>query len=171
MYAAAEQFAVPPEVKAFRNDAERLGMICDLEHWYVTPEWAATFRQHLRSLLPIAVAGNPWAQYSVACIYMGGYVYSCQEECIANHDQDTKEFSLWLERCARQGFAAAVDNLITDGVGPEAERLRSICKEAEMWHSVPVEEHGLPVYPPSLFEETMQIAYGNNATFQETHLK
>ena len=135
-------------------------MVGDESHWYVTPEWAKQFREHLARLLPLAAAGNPWAQYSVANIYMCGYLYTTESEAIANHHKDSTEMSGWLERAAQQGFVAAVDNLITNGVGPEAERLRNICREVESQTVISTEKHGLPVLPASLSEEVWRRAYG-----------
>lgn len=152
MYSAPDHFETPVEVTAFNHDCSDLGMICDLEHWYVTPEWAAKFQAHLEKLLPIATAGNPWAQYSVASIYMCGYLYSSQNDYDANYYKDSQAMSLWLEKCARQGFVAAVDNLVVVGVGPEADRLRRISNEVESQTRIPHNEQGIPVYPPSLFE-------------------
>lgn len=163
MYSAPSHFKVPAEVTAFWRDSESLGMICDLDHWYITPDWAKKFQSHLEGILPIAAAGNPWAQYAVACIYMSGYLYSTQDDCIANHEQDAIEFSVWLEKCARQGFVAAVDNLITTGVGPEAERLREISRTIESQTSAPDDEQYIPVVPPGFFERVWQLAYAQNS--------
>lgn len=136
-------------------------MISDGDHWYITPDWENLFRRHLAALLPIASAGNPWAQYSVAVLYMNGYLYSTEAEAIANYHKDSIELSGWLVLCARQGFVAAVDNIITSGVGPEAERLRGILREVEAQSVIPTEEHGLPVYPPTIFAEVWRRAYGS----------
>lgn len=162
MYTAPSHYPIPPEVTAFQSDMENLGMICDGEHWYVTPAWAEKFQTHLAKLLPVATAGNPWAQYAVATIYMGGYVYSSQDECFANYENDAKELSSWLEKCARQGFVAAVDNLITVGVGAEAERLRGIARAVESQSVIPRNEQGMPTYPPSFCEKVWLLAYGQD---------
>lgn len=138
-------------------------MICDIERWYITPAWAEKFQTHLAKLRPIAIAGDPWAQYAVATIYMGGYLYSSQDGYIANYENDAKELSLWLEKCARQGFVAAVDNLITNGVGPEAERLRGIAREVESQSVIPQNEQGVPTYPPSFCERVWLLAYGQDS--------
>ena len=163
MYSVPSYFEIPAEVTAFWRDSENFGMICDLDHWYVTPEWAKKFQAHLASIQPIAAAGNPWAQYSVASIFMAGYLHCAQDDCIANHDKDSKELSLWLEKCARQGFVVAVDNLITNGVGSEAERLRRISREVESEFFIPHNEQGMPVFPPSFCEKVWKIAYGQDS--------
>ena len=163
MYSVPSRFEIPAEVAEFRRDTEALGMIGDLDRWYVTPEWANRFQAHLAKILPIAQAGNPWAQYSVASLYMCGYLYSTRDDRMANHDKDAEVFSLWLEKCARQGFVAAVDNLITDGVGVEADRLRRICRAVESQSFIPHDEQGIPVYPPSICERVWQLAYGDDS--------
>jgi hypothetical protein len=42
------------EIRAYLADCDALGMIGDLEDWYVTEEWAAKFRSHLQKLLILA---------------------------------------------------------------------------------------------------------------------
>ncbi|NJN47163.1 MAG: sel1 repeat family protein, partial [Candidatus Competibacteraceae bacterium] len=81
---------------------------------------------HFNKLLKLAEAGDPWAQYNVGNMYFGGYLYSSEEDFKNNYETDIKKCSHWLEKAARQGFVAAVDNLVVVGVGPEAERLREI---------------------------------------------
>lgn len=118
--------AETPEILAFWADCEAVGVVNDLEHWYITPEWAEKFRLHQLTLTPLAESGNPLAQCSIATILLLGYCYSSAEEQLENHDRDSKEMTNWLVRSARQGLVAAVDNLVTCGVGTEAERLRAI---------------------------------------------
>lgn len=117
------------EIRAFWADCDAVGVVNDLEHWYVTEEWAAKFRSHLQTLLILAESGNPWAQSYVAGIYMVGYCYTSYAEFERNYERDAAEMSNWLVRVSRQGIVIAVDNLITTGVGPEAERVRGIWRE------------------------------------------
>lgn len=132
------------EITAFWADCEALGAVCDVNNWHVTTEWADKFAQHLRSLFPLAEGGNALAQYYVAAIYMLGYCYTSAEEQAENYQRDMLEMSKWLERAARQGIVAAVDNLVTMGVGPEAERVRVISREVlelrKAGHLLPIGE-------------------------------
>jgi TPR repeat protein len=119
------------EVVAFRADCEALGVVSEMDNWYVTEEWAGKFSEHLRRLRPLAESGNPLAQYSVAVIYMIGYTHSSLEDRIASYQDDVAKTTDWLVRAARQGMVVAIDNLITHGQGPEVERLRSIAMEVD----------------------------------------
>ena len=121
--------AETPELTSLREDQDSLGMIYDGTHWYITEAWAEKFRGHFAALLPLAEVGNPLAQYHIAGLLMFGYCYESQRECEQNYSTDMVQMSAWLERAARQGVVAAVDNLITSGVGTEAERLRKIFAE------------------------------------------
>jgi len=167
MYKAPEQFKIPTEVKEFQSDCESLGMIQDLDNWYITAEWRQKFKGHFEKLLKLAEAGDPWAQYNVGNMYFGGYLYSSEEEFKDNYETDIKECSRWLEKAARQGFVAAVDNLAVVGVGPEAERLREISKQVEKEHPEFIQkwekDANVPVITPSFFEAVWERAYGNNS--------
>ena len=167
MYEIPKEYIVPKEVKDFQSDCDLLGMICDGNNWYITPEWAECFKKHLKKILPLAEAGDPWAQYNLGSIYTGGYQYSIQEEFESNYEADTLEGSKWLEKAARKGFVVAVDNLVVIGLGDEAERLREISKKVKQEHPEFIQkwEHdkSLPVILPSFFEKVWKIAYGNNS--------
>jgi hypothetical protein len=123
--------AETPETIALREDQIALGALNDDENWYVTEAWAAKFRDHFAALLPLAEAGNPLAQYQIAGLLMLGYRQCSLRECEENYPTEVVQMSSWLERAARQGVVVAVDNLITSGVGAEAERLRKITAEVE----------------------------------------
>lgn len=117
------------ETEAYLADCEALGKVNDENNWYVTEEWANKFRMHLDSLRAIAEKGNPLAQCYVAAILLLGNCYTSSQEQLLNYPRDAEEMSYWLERCARQGLVAAVDTLVTCGVGPESERLREIASQ------------------------------------------
>ena len=145
--------AETPEIQASVHDRAALGVVCDLNNWYVTPERAARFRQHLSVLLPLAEAGNPLAQSEVAAIYMLGCCYSSESEFRGNYRSDILAMSDWLARAARQGVTVAVDNLVSIGIGPEAERLRALALEVEHDHRSGRQ------FPPG---ETWRRAYGTS---------
>jgi len=107
MYKIPTQFVIPKEVEDFHNDCDNLGMINDMDNWYITTEWQFKFKQHLDKLLVLAELGDPWAQYNVGQLYSGGYIYSDEEEFKENYVSDVTIASKWLEKSARQGFVIA----------------------------------------------------------------
>lgn len=131
MYPTDDNFEVnvPPEVSNFRSDFESLGVVNDLDNWYVTGQWAEKFEAHFNDLLPLAEQGHVLAQYSLAIIHMMGLRYSSIELAKANYSQDISQMSQWLELAAKQGYMGAIDILGAMGVGEEAERLRGIIVE------------------------------------------
>jgi hypothetical protein len=140
------------EIVAFWRDLDSVGPINDCSgRWLISEEWAAKFRMHLQTLMPLAERGNVWAQYGVASICMLGCRYTSNEEQMANCEHDLAEMTRWLVRAARQGCAIALDNLISAGYGAEAERVRSIC------HEIEAEKKAGKLFPEG---EVMRRAYG-----------
>ncbi|MCF6194363.1 MAG: hypothetical protein L3J46_08545, partial [Kangiellaceae bacterium] len=121
-----QSFKIPAEVELLQNDTDALGMVNDSDNWYVTEEWVQKFRNHLKVILPLAENGDPVAQYNVATIYLCGYLYSSEEKAIKAYEADAIVMSKWFERAARSGYVVAIDNLISTGVGDEAERLKRL---------------------------------------------
>jgi TPR repeat protein len=141
-------------------------MVNDSNHWYVTREWASKFMVHVESLRVLAVAGDPWAQYRLGNVYFLGVLYCSEQELIRNNEADTVKGSYWLEKAARQGFVAAVDNLVIVGVGPEAERLRILSREVDSDHQEYIQwsqDSRLPAITPAHFETVWKRAYGNGS--------
>lgn len=167
MYKAPEQFTVPDEVREFQKDCYSLGMINDLENWYVTQELSNKFKGHCEKLLKLAESGEPWAQYNLGRIYLSGYLYSSMEEFQRYYEKDVITGSKWLEKAARQGFVAAVDNLVVVGVGSEADRLRKISTKVEKEHPEFIQkwekDEKIPVITPAFFVTVWEIAYGNHS--------
>lgn len=162
MYKAPEQFVIPDEVVAFHNDCEALGKVNDLENWYITTEWRLKFKEHETNLLKLAESGEPWSQYNLGTIYSSGYLYTSCEEFQKNYENELIEVSKWLEKAARQGFVAAVDNLVTIGIGAESDRLRRVSQEIEKENQERIkwdENYKLPVIMPSFFEAVYKKAY------------
>lgn len=120
-----------PELIAFEKDLDDLGMISTLEEWFITEAWAMRFKAHFQKLLVQAEAGNALAQSALGTIYFFGCCYTSREEHKANYDKDIVEMTYWLLRSTRQGVVAAIDLLISMGVGPEVERLRGIFREVD----------------------------------------
>ena len=119
-------FDIPKEVESYLEDSRVLGAVNDGDNWYVTAEWADTFRTHLNIILPLAKLGGAVAQYHVAAIYLCGCLYSSEKDAERAYEVDIVEMSKWLEYSAKAGYIAAIDSLITTGVGDEAERLKAI---------------------------------------------
>jgi len=120
---------IKPEVQSFLDDSRRLGVIGDGENWYITKKWALIFQEHLNTLLLLAEKNEPLSQYQVACIYFSGYLYTSEKDAIENYESDIKKASFWFEKAARNKVYSAIDNLISIGVGEEANRLRVIYKD------------------------------------------
>jgi len=167
MYTAPEGFEVPKEVKEFLTDTEKLGVIQDLENWYVTPEWCEKFQQHRAKLQELAEGGEPWSQYHLGNMFFSGYLYSSAEEFEKNYLADVERGSQYLVMAAGQGFVAAVDNLVVTGIGPASDRLRAITREVQKEHPEFIQKwsqnESIPVVLPSLFEEVWERAYGKAA--------
>jgi hypothetical protein len=164
MYRTPERLVVPNEVKKYLSDTEGLGMIQDLNNWFVTPKWCQKFKQHRINLHKLAMEGEPWSQYHLGNMYFNGYLYSSAKECEENYQADIELGSHFLEMAARQGFVAAVDNLVVCGTGEESDRLREITKDVENEHPEFIEkwseDENIPVILPSLFETVWERTYG-----------
>lgn len=167
MYKPPEGFEVPKEVDEFLNDSERLGAIQDLDNWYVTEDWCNKFKKHRDKLQQLADDGEPWSQYHLGNMYFSGYLHSSAEEFERSYFADVERGSQYLEMAARQGFVAAVDNLVGMGIGSESDRLREITKEVEKEHPEFIQKwsqnESLPVIMPSLYETVWERAYGQAA--------
>ncbi len=149
----------PEVVFAFQKDVDELGIVDDQKGWYVTDQWANEFQDHLKALLPLAESGDISAQYSVAAIYICGYLYRSEEEMAENHESDQRELTMWLEKAARGGHWGAIDNLLVLGVGEETERLRKLYKEnIELFEKAPPPSPDWEKSIKTLYE----IAYGGS---------
>ena len=149
---------IKPEVQSFIDDSKKLGVINDGENWFITKKWALKFQEHLDALLLLAQQNDPMSQYQVACIYFSGYLYTSENEAIESYESDIKKASLWFERAIKNKVYSAIDNLITVGVGEEADRLRAIY--AEYKEQFPLKN------PPSVewennLKSLYEIAYKN----------
>ena len=116
----------PAEVVHFNKDLEALGPINVSGKWMITEEWKARFVRHAGALAPLAEKGNMAAHYALATIHMLSLAHSSEKEAVEGEAQDSAQASRWLEGPAASGHLGALDNLLSVGVGPEAERLRSI---------------------------------------------
>jgi TPR repeat protein len=117
---------VAPEVEAYRSDFDAIfnKFAAKPDAWHVDKEWADKFRKHREKLLLLAESGDALAQYSLGTLYMSGYLYTSVPEAINQQTQIEPEMTKWLLSAAKQGVIAALDNLLSVGVGEEADKLR-----------------------------------------------
>ena len=93
----------------------------------------------------------------------GGLCCKTEEEYEAGYAQGIEEATRWWVAAGRQGCSWAVDNLLTLGTGPEAERARSVSQEVErdcphlIGHDKPT---GMPIIGPDFMREVTRRLYG-----------
>ncbi len=147
-------------------------MVQDSDNWYITPDLCRKFKAHFKKLLKLAESDEPWAQYNLGNMYFGGYLYSSKNEFEPNYESDVIKGSKWLEKAARQGFVAAVDNLVVVGMGPEADRLREISREVEEEQPELIQkwekDERIPVITPAFFETVWERAYATAAKLKKS---
>jgi hypothetical protein len=124
---------------------------------------ASLFTELRGQLTPHAEAGHADCQYALAIIAWWGLCCESEEQYEAAYAQGMEEATRWWVAAGRQGCSRAVDNLLTCGVGPEAERARAISKEVTrdsahlIGHDVPT---GMPIYGPAFMKEVARRLYG-----------
>jgi hypothetical protein len=140
-------------------EAHSAACISDPSIWH-HPD-VAEFSELLRLLKPHAESGDMRCQYAVASILWLGLCCESEEQMAASQDSACEEASRWWITLAKQGFTPALDNLVTSGVGPEAQHAR------EAWRQLARERHdlvgsscGMPVYGPEFIEELSRRLYG-----------
>ena len=79
----------------------------------------------------IAEGGHLHCQYALATIHLMKLTCISEEEERQHHEREIVQATRWLIAAARQGCWPAVDNLVTSGVGPEAERARESLRARE----------------------------------------
>src|SRR5688572_371121 len=130
----------------------------DPSRWHA-PDVAEFTR--LRSLLmPHAEAGDARSQYALATIYWQGLCCVSEEDYQRTFQSSIEVATRWWIAAASQGYWHALDNLVTDGVGPEAERARRACAELnEERPDLIGRSHGMPVYGPAFVQELSRRLY------------
>lgn len=114
----------------------------------------------LRGLLAVhAEGGNVRCQYALASIYWQGLCSNAQftrDEYL----QAIEKATLWWVAAAAQGFWPAIDNLVTSGIGPEAERAKQECRKLEKDRPNLIGRQGnMPVYGPEFMQELCKRCY------------
>jgi hypothetical protein len=135
------------------------GCVAETQEWH-RPD-VAEFSELLRLLRPCAESGDMRCQYAVGTILMLGLCCESEEQMAASQASACEEASRWWIVLAKQGFTPALDNLVTSGVGEEAQRAR------EAWRQLGRERrdligasNGMPVYGPEFIEELSRRLYG-----------
>jgi len=123
------------------------------------------FSELFRLLKPYAESGDMRCQYAVATILWLGLCCGSEEQMAASQASACAEASHWWIALARQGFTPALDNLVTSGLGTEAQRAR------EAWRQLARERNELvsswndmPVYRPEFMKELSRRLYGRVIT-------
>ncbi len=119
----------------------------------------------LRALLiPLAEAGEMRCQYALATIYWLGFCCDSEEEYHRNYEETIQIATRWWIAAASQGHWGALDNLITCGVGVEADRVKEACRQFEEQNKHLVGwSHNMPVYGPDFMQAVCKTIYGRVA--------
>lgn len=128
-------------------------------------EWTladvAEFTELFDLLVEYAKAGAADAQYAVASILYLGTRSRSQQEHLGSHALAVKDASVWWVAAARQGHLHALDNLLTCGVGEEAERVRRVAEQMKQERPELVTwTDGMPCLQPHYFVELAKRSYG-----------
>jgi hypothetical protein len=106
-----------------------------------------------------------FCQYALASILWLGLCCTSEAEIQAGRAAALEEATRWWTAAAMQGHWPALDNLVTSGVGADAERAR------ESWHQLEQERpdlvgssHSMPVYGPDFVQELCRRFYGRVIT-------
>lgn len=112
-------------------------------------------------LLPFAKADDMYAQYALATIYWLGLSCKSEEQYFEEYQTLIEKATFWWVAAASQGHWIALDNLLTCGVGEEAERVQNIRDQFEKTHLHLVDRsHDMPLYGPDFMQELCRTVYG-----------
>jgi hypothetical protein len=125
----------------------------------------AEFTELKRLLYPHAKNGNSYCQYALATIYWLGLCCETQEQYLADRTILIEEATRWWIAAASQGLWRAVDNLITSGLGSEAERVKTIADRIEQECPGLIDRtEDMPIYGAEFMQEVCRQAYGQLIT-------
>lgn len=106
-----------------------------------------------------------YCQYALATILSMGLCCESEEQFLAGHSAAREAATHWWIAAAMQGFWPALDNLITSGVGAEAQRASEAFRRLEQERRDLVgSSHGMPVYGPEFVQELSRRFYGRVIT-------
>jgi hypothetical protein len=122
---------------------------------------ADVFQALVTRLRPAAEAGHLHSQYALATIHLMKLTCASVEEEQQYQQREIEQATRWLVAAARQGCWSAVDNLVSSGVGPEAEHAREGWRKLEAEQPDLIGKQGnIPVYGPSFIKELCRRLYG-----------
>lgn len=145
----------------YRAAMDSYSEVCtsDPEKWH-RPD-VVEFTELRQLLRPPAESGDLGCQYALATILWWGLYCESQEQVMAEQPEAIKEATRWWIAAAKQGYCPALDNLVTSGVGPEAQRARDARRQLERERPELVFKSGnMPVYGPGFIEELSRRVYG-----------
>jgi hypothetical protein len=123
------------------------------------------FAELERLLTPHAESGAVHCQYALATIFWMGLCCESEEQFLAGRTSALEKATRWWRAAAQQGFCPALDNLVTSGVGPEAQKAGEACRQLERERQDLVgSSHGMPVYGPEFWLELSRNLYGRVIT-------
>ncbi|MCC5848810.1 MAG: hypothetical protein JJU29_12030 [Verrucomicrobia bacterium] len=100
-------------------------------------------------------------QYALAGMHELGLCCDSEEEYMAGYRAANEMATRWWTMAAMQGLGPALDNLVTSGVGEEAERVRELCRRLEKDRPDLVgTSQGMPIYGPAFFQELHAKVFG-----------
>jgi len=128
-----------------------------------------TFSTLYSEVLPFAELGDAWAQYAIATILSLGLRCSTQQVYAEIYPSLLPTMTHWWTSAAKQGHLGALDNLVTSGVGIEAERARSVAKAIQQERPELIGSSlGMPSYGPEYFEEMYRRLYREGLSNDDT---
>lgn len=154
----AFEMSHPQELLDYWADTDAWTMSHDPDDWPVSRETVSMFQRHLDRLKPVADAGNDFAKYAMASIYLLELIYpddTTREERFA---EDRMTMTRLLCQCAENGMGAAFDNLVTSGTGEIGDSARAAAKDYERDQKPQWDEScNMPLYTPDWMEGAMQL--------------
>lgn len=120
----------------------------------------AEFMELYGLLIPYAEAGEICCQYALATILWLGLCCESEEKFHTTLASAKEKATRWWIAAAKQGYWPALDNLVSTGVGKEAELAR------EAWHKLERERpdlvgfaNGMPIYGDEFVQELSRRMY------------
>jgi hypothetical protein len=125
----------------------------------------AEFSELRRLLKPQAESGDMFCQYALATILSQGLCCESDDQLKAGYDSAREEATRWWIAAAKQGFWPALDNLVTSGVGLEAQRAGEAWRQLERERRDLVgSANGMPIYGDEFVQELSRRLYGRVIT-------
>lgn len=114
----------------------------------------------LPEILTFAKNGNIKCMYAAAIIYSFSLCYDSEHAYLENYSELISMATDWWGKAAAAGYLPAVDNLLTSGVGPLAEKARLVAKQIESEHNDLIGNTNImPVYSESFMQELHKRLY------------